>query len=175
MWMSTVFAGLLPTSPGFAQSITSVGTTLNYQLASNGRTYETRQPISFRAGYRFQWADVFGEYSYVKSATGTDLVSIGLQSHEFLVWIRKFDPTAYTFKPYVALGAGAHYDVVSTRFAQDTSRDPGEFEVLAAAVGGLQIRLSRNVEFSFEGRASAAPSYRPNPILGVSSYFNLLL
>lgn len=157
-----------------AEVMGAVGTNVNYQLAANGRSYEASQPLSFRGGYRFRWADVYGEYSYVNASSGSDMVTIGLANYEFLAWVRKFDPTAHNFKPFVALGLGAHYQVVTTKFAQESARDPGVMEVVGAAAAGLQIRVMKNIELTFEGRATAAEAYSPSPLLGLGGYFNLL-
>lgn len=159
-----------------AEVMGGVGTNLNYQLSSNGRTYEAIRPLSFRVGVRFSFADIYGEYSYAaKASAGSGTVEVGSMNHEFLAWVRKGDPTARLIKPFIALGVGTHYEVVTTKFAGDTSKDNGVMELLGAVAGGVQIRIMKNIEFSLEGRASFAESYSPNPAFGVGGYLNLLL
>ena len=152
----------------------SIGTNINYQLTANGRTFEKSQPFSLRAGYRFNWADIYAEYSYVNSTTASGSVSIALANYEFLGWIRKSFRTGWIIEPFVGAGLGTHYQVVTTQFAQQSSRDAGEFELAAAAASGLIVRLSKNIEVSLEGRASFAQAYTPNPMFGFGGYFSLL-
>jgi hypothetical protein len=150
----------------------AVGTNLNLQLASNGRTYQTTAPLSVRAGYRFSFADILAEYSYIHSSTGADVVSISQSNQEFLFWIRKGDPTAHKFIPFIAAGAGAHYQIVETRFNNQTDRIPGTLEAMAALAAGVELRIYRGLALTLEARATAAEGYAPNPLLGLGSYLN---
>jgi hypothetical protein len=156
------------------QVLGAVGTTVNDQLSSNGKSDEATAPFSVRAGYRFKSVDVFGEFSFVKSSTGTDMVSIAQTNQEFLLWVRMSDPTAPNWKPFVALGAGAHLQSVSTRFGNQTETSAGGFEPLGAAAAGLEIRIVKMIEITLEGRATAAESYTPNPLFGFGGYLNFL-
>ncbi len=157
-----------------AEVLSSIGTNINYQLTPNGRTYEKSQPFSLRAGYRSRWADVYGEYSFVTSSTANGSVSIALANYEFLGWIRKSFRTGWAVEPFVAAGVGTHYQVVTTQFAQSSSRDAGELELSGALASGLLLRLSKNIEISVEGRASFAQSYTPSPMFGFGAYLSLL-
>lgn len=154
--------------------IGSVGTTINYQLSSNGKNYEATAPFAVRGGYRFHFADLFAEYSNVRSSTGTDMVSIAQSNQELLFWIRRSDPTAPNWKPFIALGAGAHLQTVTTRFGGQRESDPGAFEPVGAVATGIEIRILKMVELTFEGRATTAASYTPNPLFGFGGFLSFL-
>lgn len=173
--MRVIVLALLISSSAFAsQFIGGAGAVVTYNTSTSGRQYDAQTPLSVRVGWRFDFADVFAEYSFVQKQTGTDQISIGSSNQEFIAWIRKGDPTARTFVPFIALGAGAHYQITSTRFESQTQTEPGIFEPLAAADAGLEVRFSHAVELSIEGRATTAAGYAPNPLFGLASYLNLL-
>lgn len=156
------------------QTLVGVGANMNFQLSTSGREYQIATPFALRAGYRFSFMDVIGEYSYIKSSSGTDMVSIAQSNHEFLLWGRKTFALTKVIRPFGALAAGTHYQVVTTKFASKSEDDPGVFELEAAAAGGFELRFGPHISWTFEGRATTAEAYSPNPLLGLASYLNVL-
>ena len=57
-----------------AAPVVAIGANVAFRLATNGREYEAQAPLAVRAGYRFSFAELLGEYSYVRSSSGTDMV-----------------------------------------------------------------------------------------------------
>ena len=175
--MKFLFVFLLTVSSSLAfagQVLVGAGANMNFQMATSGRSYEMKTPIALRAGYRFSFMDVITEYSYLKSSSGNDLVSIEQANHELLVWGRKTFGLTRVFLPLVALGAGGHQTNVSTRFGSQTQSEAGSVEPVGAAAGGFEIRIGQNTSWTLEGRATFADAYSPNPLLGLASYLYVL-
>jgi opacity protein-like surface antigen len=149
------------------------GANVNFQLSTSGRSYEVAAPLAVRAGYRFSVLDVIGEYSYVRSSSGTDMVSIAQSNHEFLLWARKRFRLTPRLRPFIALGAGAHLQIVSTRFGSANEEEKG-LDAEAAAAGGVEFKITRALAISAEGRATLGEGYSPNPMLSLASYISFL-
>lgn len=154
-----------------AEVLGSAGTSLSYELESNGRSYATIQPWSVRAGYGHRLGDLYFEYSQSESTQGTTFVQVGKLRQEFIVFAKRVLATRWALRPFVAAGPGLHIDTVSTQLGSSNRQDAGQAEPLFAAVGGLQLRPSKNVEINFEGRAAASPSYEPNPQFSAGLFF----
>jgi|GEM_PF-6021034 len=167
-------AALLVSNFAFAgQPLFGVGANMNFQMATSGREYQVATPFAIRAGYRFSFLDVIGEYSYIKSSSGTEMVSVSQSNNEFLLWGRKSFFVSRTFKPFAAAGLGSHYQVVTTKFGSQAEEDPGVFEVVGSLAAGFEVSFGSHVSWTFEGRGTEAESYSPNPLLGVASYLNV--
>ena len=154
-----------------AEVIGSAGTSLAYELETNGRTYSTIQPWSVRAGYGHKLGDIYFEYSQSESTQGTKLVQVGKLRQEFIVFAKHILTTRWVLRPFVAGGPGLQIETVSTQLGSANRKDAGQVEPLFAAVGGFQLRPSKNFEINFEGRAAAARSYEPNPQLSAGLFF----
>jgi hypothetical protein len=154
-----------------ASPMIAIGTNANFQLATSGRAYEVQTPLAARVGYRFSFADLFAEYSYVHSSTGTDMVSIAQTNHELLIWLRKRFLLTARFRPFVALGGGAHLQVVTTRFGSSANEDSGVDPEVAGS-GGLEFKITPSIALSAEGRATLGEGYSPDPMLSLASYLS---
>ena len=154
-----------------AAPLIAIGANMNFQLSTSGRTYDIQAPIAARAGYRFTFADLFVEYSYVRSSSGTEMVSIAQTNHELLAWVRKRFLLTPRFRPFVAIGAGAHLEVVSTRFGSSFDEESG-VDPEASGAAGLEFKITPALAFSAEGRATLGDGYSPNPMLSLASYLS---
>jgi hypothetical protein len=143
-----------------ASPMIAIGTNANFQLATSGRAYEVQTPLAARV-----------EYSYVHSSTGTDMVSIAQTNHELLIWLRKRFLLTARFRPFVALGGGAHLQVVTTRFGSSANEDSGVDPEVAGS-GGLEFKITPSIALSAEGRATLGEGYSPDPMLSLASYLS---
>ncbi len=169
-----VFALLMAASLAHAGSaLVSMGANVNFQMATSGRSYDVATPFAVRLGYRFAFADLIGEYSYVKSSSGTEMVSIAQSNHEMILWGRKRFPLTSRLRPFVAVGAGLHVQTVSTRFGS-SSEDESGTSPLAASAGGIELKLTPRLALSVEGRGTLAEGYSPKPLLGLASYLSFV-
>lgn len=168
LW-SLIFA-----SDACARPMASLGTAMNFQLAANGRDYESRTPISIRGGYRFKYFDLFAEYSFDSvSPTGPQMIQVGTDTKELILWARKSFAASQRIKPFLGLGFGAHQTTVKTVFDGASYRDNGQPEALGAGSAGILLRLHRNFDIAVEGRASAVASYT-QPQLGLGAFLSYL-
>lgn len=163
---------LLITSTAKAGEVmASLGTNVNFQLSSNGRTYEAVAPLSVRGGYRFSFADLFLEFSESRRSSGAGTVSVANSNQEFLLWLRRSDPTAQVLRAFVGAGAGVHRSVIDTKVATLNSND-GSVEPMGALAAGVEFRFIRLVSLSIEGRATFARDYAPNPLFGLGGFLS---
>jgi hypothetical protein len=166
---------LLATGSAFARPTAALGTAMNYELDTAGRNYQPRVPFSVRGGYNMRLFDLYAEYSYFNDVpTGTSMVQVGTQNHEFLIWGRKGLLLANTFNLFGAAGAGVHRQVVKTTFDNESYRDQGQLEAVLGAAGGVQIRLHRHFDLTFEARLTSAQSYTPNPLFGLGAFLGVI-
>ncbi|RYZ76462.1 MAG: hypothetical protein EOP05_04950 [Proteobacteria bacterium] len=158
-----------------AVSMASIGTNVNYEMDTAGRSYEARMPFTLRLGYQMSRLDLYGEYSYFSDqSSGTQMVQVGNRNYEFLMWGRTGIKFAKQFKAFGALGLGAHKQIVETTFDTTVYRDPGQLEAMAAVASGIQWRFAKHFDAIVEARLSTAQSYQPNPTLGLGAYLGVL-
>lgn len=166
-----VFGLSLLISQAEARTLLSLGANLTYQTQTSGQSYDMVTPLAVRAGYRFKFLDVYGEYSYAQAPSdGTEMIQVRSASHEFLVWARKSFALSRFVKPFGALALGVQRQDVSTSYKGEVSRDSGQLNGAAAAAVGLLFRPHRYFEFSLEGKVTASETQAPNPRFGVAGF-----
>ena len=171
----TLGALIALTSKSEARPMASIGTNVNYEMDTAGRSYEARMPFTLRLGYQMSRLDLYGEYSYFSDqSSGTQMVQVGNRNYEFLMWGRTGIKFAKQFKAFGALGLGAHKQIVETTFDTTVYRDPGQLEAMAAVASGIQWRFAKHFDAIVEARLSTAQSYQPNPTLGLGAYLGVL-
>jgi hypothetical protein len=158
---------LLFTAPAaFAEPIMAIGVNTVYETAADGRTIESKTPVSVRGGYRFEIADVFLEYTNFRSSSGTSMVYVSREHQELIAWARHILRPDWRFSPYAALGVGVQNDHIDTVLASQTSSDNGALQAMAAASAGVRARIYDQLDLQFEGRLAVSPEYAPNPLFG---------
>ena len=144
----------------------AIGINTVYETAADGRTMETRQPVSVRGGYRFPVADVFLEYTNFRVSDGTTMVYVSREHQELILWARHLLRSDWAFTPYAGIGVGAQNDHVDTVLSKQTSNDNGALQSMATASVGLRALVLEKLELQFEGRLAVSPEYAPNPLFG---------
>lgn len=152
-----------------AEVLASLGTSVVFEPASNGRSLDQRQPWSVRGGYRFDRFDVYAEYSRFDVGTGTSLVGVTRKQEKALAWGR-VTLLPWRLAPYVAAGAGVLSERVETRFGEDTRTDSGRPEPVVALAGGAATPLARWCELGLEGRLESSSAYAPGVVFGLGVF-----
>jgi hypothetical protein len=165
-----LMTGLATHSTSASASVTvSIGTNLTYEHTSEGRSMESRQPISLRAGWRTGPHNLSLEFTEYTTSSGVQILQIERKHREWIGWYRH-ELGPWRLRPYVAGGVGIQYDVVRTDFAEETSRDAGSPTLLGAAAGGARYAFTRNLEVLAEVKLAMSPTYAPNPMFGAGAH-----
>lgn len=167
-----IFVGLWLASPrAEARALVAFGTHLVFERGADGRAFETRQPFSLRAGYRFEIGDADLEYQSFSTSLGTPMVQVARTHRELIAWGRRVFVPSWRMAPYGALGVGVQYDTVETTMGMETSEAVGRFEPLFSAAAGFSAAVHEKVELLLESRFTFSSGYSPNPVPG----FGLIL
>lgn len=162
-----LFLGMSVFAQGvLAAPIMALGLNTVYETASDGRTTEQRQPLSVRGGYRFEFSDIYLEYTNFRASQGSSMVYVSRQHQEFILWVRRLFKLEWQFSPYVGAGIGAQNDHVETILGSQKSQDSGTFESMAAIAVGIKTLILRQIELQSEVRLAASEQYTPNPNFG---------
>ncbi len=154
-----------------AEVLASLGTSVMFEAATSGRSYDQRQPISIRGGYRFPRFDAYAEYSRFEVATGTSFVGVSRRRDQALAWARVMK-SEWRIAPFAAVGAGLLTERVETRFGNENRSDGGSPQLVTAiAVGGM-TPLSKWLELSLEARGENSSAYSPHQLFGLSLFLS---
>ena len=174
--LALLFTGVLSlaAAPKAVANVTaSIGANVAYEYASEGRSAETRTPLSLRGGWRTGPHNFQLEYSQFKTSSGVEILSIERRHHEWTGWYRH-ELGRWRLRPYVAGGLGIHYEVIETGFNGDSSRDVGNPVAHAAAAAGARFAFTRNLEILAEAKLAVSPSYAPNPMVGLGAHLGFV-
>jgi len=169
--LGLVGLGFLVPSRAEARALVALGTHLVFERGTDGRAFETRQPFSLRAGYRFEIGDAYLEYQSFSTSLGTSMVQVARTHRELIAWGRRVIVPSWKMAPYGALGAGVQYDTIETTLGAETSKADGRFEPLLSAAAGFSAAVHEKVELLLESRLTLSSGYSPNPVPG----FGLIL
>jgi hypothetical protein len=170
----TCFFLLLISLTAHAEPIFAIGQNLVFETSSDGRSFDTRQPLSVRGGYRFSEADVYLEYSRFQASTGGQSMVISREHQETIIWGRKIFRPDWIVAPYLAMGGGVEWELVNLNFGSQSINENGFAQMMAAVALGARVLVWSNFDLQLEGRLSLAPDYNPNllPALGVVAGFS---
>ena len=143
--------------------LVSLGTGLTFEYAADGRTVETQQPFFLSAGYRFEVADTFLEFSQFYHETGLPLISVARTHSELLAWGRRTFLPDWRFQPFAAFALGLQKDDLRTSFDGGSRKSKGAFEGLIAAAAGVLVEVYPGLELRLEGRLETSAHFAPNP------------
>ncbi len=152
----------------YAEVTFAVGSSLTFEYATDGRSIEARRPLDLRAGYRFETADLYLQYSTYRVAGGTNLVFVARDHEELLFWGRRVFVPEWKFSPYLALGIGAQADRVETALGAQYERKTGVPQGLVASALGARAILTKAIDLQLESRMAFSSGYAPNPMFTLS-------
>jgi len=165
-WLLVLLIVFLPLARAQAGPIFALGANVVFETSTDGRSYEARQPVSVRGGYRFDLMDTYLEYSNFRVSSGSNMIFVWRERQEVLVWARKLLNSAWQVSPYIAIGAGFGFEHVATNFGMQHTDDQSDPTGMAAGALGARLVVWENLDLQIEGRLAFAPDFSPNPLPG---------
>lgn len=123
-----------------------------------------RRPLNFAVGLRKGPSTLLFEYSKFNEKTGNATLSLDRGHEEFLLWWKQNILNFAMLDLFIAGGAGAYTEKVTTTLAgSGSSEDSSGLQMMGGASAGVQSLLFHYVLVSFEGRLMAGKNFDPNP------------
>lgn len=127
-----------------------------------------RSLLNFAFGVRKGPSTVLFEYSQFGEKSGNATLSLDRRHEEYVFWFKQNMMNFEFFDLFIAGGAGAYNEKVTTTLSgSDSAVDSSGMQLMGGGSAGVQSMLFKLVLISFEGRLMIGKNFDPNPQPGM--------